>query len=71
MGRILRPNTTYSIQFGEAIVDITVVVAAKNIKRVFSTGTFIDSCSISGIAFDFFDGNSRKKRHHFTVRHEY
>ncbi len=56
----LRSNTTYSVQFGDAIVDITEGNAAKNIKRVFSTGPFIDSCTISGLAIDYFSGKALK-----------
>ena len=39
----LEENTTYSINFGDAIQDITEGNVLKNFKYVFSTGTFIDS----------------------------
>jgi hypothetical protein len=44
----LRPNTTYSIFFGESIKDIRENNPANNIRYVFSSGPVIDSLSISG-----------------------
>ncbi|MDX1684560.1 MAG: Ig-like domain-containing protein [Saprospiraceae bacterium] len=44
----LQKNTTYSIQFGESIVDLNEGNAAQNLKFVFSTGPVIDSLSIAG-----------------------
>jgi hypothetical protein len=45
----LAQNTTYTIQFGNAIVDFTEGNAANNLSYVFSTGSFLDSVSVSGI----------------------
>lgn len=45
---MLRPNTTYVINFGNAIVDITEANAAKNFVYTFSTGPYLDSLEISG-----------------------
>ena len=45
---MLRPNTTYIINFGNAIVDITEGNAAKNFVYTFSTGPYLDSLEISG-----------------------
>lgn len=45
---MLRPNTTYVINFGDAIVDITEGNAAKNFIYTFSTGPYLDSLEISG-----------------------
>ena len=45
---MLRPNTTYVINFGNAIVDITEGNAAKNFVYTFSTGPYLDSLEISG-----------------------
>jgi hypothetical protein len=45
---MLRPNTTYVINFGDAIIDITEGNAAKNFVYTFSTGPFLDSLEISG-----------------------
>lgn len=49
---ILKENTTYSIQFGDAIQDITANNKASTIKYVFSTGDYIDSLMIRGIVKD-------------------
>ena len=46
----LLPNTTYSINFGDAISDITESNILENYQYVFSTGTYVDSLSISGLA---------------------
>ena len=48
----LQPNTTYSINFREGIQDITEKNPAPNLKLAFSTGTYIDSLSISGKVTD-------------------
>jgi len=44
----LLPNTTYSIFFGNAIVDITEENPLANFLYVFSTGDYVDSLSIAG-----------------------
>jgi len=44
----LMPNTTYSIQFGNAIRDVNEGNIAQNYTYVFSTGNQIDSGSIQG-----------------------
>lgn len=44
----LEPNTTYVINFGDAIVDITEGNAAKNFVYTFSTGSYLDSLELSG-----------------------
>jgi hypothetical protein len=44
----LKPNTTYSVFFGDAIKDMKEGNAASNIQYVFSTGPEIDSLEISG-----------------------
>jgi 5-hydroxyisourate hydrolase-like protein (transthyretin family) len=49
---VLLENTTYSIQFGEAIKDITESNAVKNLRYVFSTGSYIDSLSIVARVLD-------------------
>ncbi|NND06031.1 MAG: hypothetical protein HKN87_06610 [Saprospiraceae bacterium] len=49
---VLRENATYSINFGEAIQDITENNPLKNYSFVFSTGTAIDSLQISGTIID-------------------
>lgn len=44
----LKENTTYSINFGSTIQDITNNNAAENLNLSFSTGPYIDSLSIQG-----------------------
>lgn len=44
----LAENTTYSLNFGDAIIDITESNPFPNYKYVFSTGDYIDSLSYSG-----------------------
>ncbi|MBL4706535.1 MAG: Ig-like domain-containing protein [Flavobacteriales bacterium] len=44
----LDENTTYSINFGNSIKDITEGNVLKNFKYVFSTGSFIDSLECKG-----------------------
>lgn len=44
----LLPNTTYSIQFGNAIRDVNEANPAKDFTWVFSTGDHIDSLTFSG-----------------------
>lgn len=51
----LLPNTTYSLNFGNAIVDITENNPIPNYKYVFSTGSFVDSLSYQGTIVNAFD----------------
>ncbi|MFD2999846.1 Ig-like domain-containing domain [Pontibacter toksunensis] len=44
----LQDSTTFTFNFREGIVDITEQNKAQNLKIAFSTGTFIDSSSVSG-----------------------
>ncbi len=44
----LLPNTTYSIDFGDAIVDLNEGNPLKNFRYTFSTGSVIDSNELSG-----------------------
>ncbi len=44
----LRSNTTYTVNFGEAIEDITEGNKVENLRYVFSTGDYIDSLRIRG-----------------------
>lgn len=54
----LKPNTTYTFNFGNSIVDITENNAQKNFKYVFSTGKMLDSLTISGKAADAYTGEN-------------
>ena len=44
----LQPNSTYYIQFGNAIRDVNEGNVAKDFSYVFSTGDHIDSMTLSG-----------------------
>lgn len=48
----LEPNTTYIINFGDAIRDITEGNILKNYKYVFSTGAFLDSLKYNAFVYD-------------------
>ncbi len=54
---VLRENATYSINFGEAIQDITESNPLKNYSFVFATGDIIDSLMIKGKTLDAFTGD--------------
>lgn len=47
-GDSLRSNTTYTVNFGEAVKDLTEKNPAEDLRFVFSTGPFLDSLSIRG-----------------------
>lgn len=51
-GDSLRANTTYTVNFGEAVKDLTEGNPAENLRFVFSTGDVLDSLSISGQLYD-------------------
>lgn len=48
----LDPNTTYSFNFREGVVDITEALPAKNAYLTFSTGPELDSGKVSGMLTD-------------------
>ncbi len=50
----LRQNTTYNLNFGNSIVDITERNPSQNAVIAFSTGPDIDTAFIKGIALDMF-----------------
>ena len=51
----LKPNTTYSFNFGQSIEDNNEGNPYRQFKYVFSTGTYIDSLTLSGSIKDAFD----------------
>lgn len=53
---VLRENATYTINFGNAIQDITESNPLENFSFVFSTGPQIDSLFIEGVVMDAFSG---------------
>ena len=50
----LRPNTTYTINFGTAVKDLHEGNPAKDLRFVFSTGDYIDSLTVRGSVVDAF-----------------
>lgn len=51
----LRPNTTYTFNFGQSIVDNNEGNPASFLNYVFSTGDYIDSLTVSGVVKDAFN----------------
>lgn len=49
------PNTTYSVYFGNAIVDLTEGNPIRNYNYIFSTGDYVDSLSYTGRVINSFD----------------
>lgn len=58
---VLRPQTTYTINFGSAIVDLNESTPLDQFKFIFSTGSFIDSLSLSGKVVDASTGKPVEK----------
>lgn len=52
----LRPDATYTINFGTAIQDFTEKNPAENLRFVFSTGEFLDSLTVNGVITDALNG---------------
>jgi uncharacterized protein (DUF2141 family) len=53
----LENNTTYIVNFGNSIVDITEGNEVVNFKYVFSTGSYIDSLTYTATIYDAFSKN--------------
>ncbi len=53
---VLRPNTTYTINFGTSVKDLHEGNPAQDLRFVFSTGDVIDSLSVAGPVVDAFSG---------------
>lgn len=51
----LRPNTTYTIFFGDAVVNFKENLPVHNFSYVFSTGSVVDSLQLKGQAIKAFD----------------
>jgi hypothetical protein len=56
----LHPNTTYVINFGKAISDMTENNVLENYIYVFSTGAYVDSLGLEGRIIDAFDLSPQK-----------
>ena len=54
----LKPNTTYSFNFGQSITDYNEGIPYSQFKYVFSTGSFVDSLTISGNIKDAFESKT-------------
>jgi hypothetical protein len=54
----LRPNTTYTVNFGAAIKDFHEGNVAPDLRFVFSTGDHLDSLSLQGGVADAFTGDA-------------
>lgn len=60
----LKDSTTYIINFGDAVQDITEGNIVPNLKMVFSTGAFLDSLTCSG---QIIDAKTRKPKEDVLV----
>ncbi len=58
--QLLKPNTTYRINFGKSICDMTEGNSADNFEYVFSTGNYVDSIKIKGYVVNAFNKNVEK-----------
>ena len=56
----LKPNTTYTINFGKSIVDFTEGNPVENFTYIFSTGDKIDSLEIEGKVVGAYDNKAKK-----------
>ncbi|MCW3085741.1 MAG: hypothetical protein JWP12_3107 [Bacteroidetes bacterium] len=56
----LKPNTTYSISFGNALQDLNEGNPIENFKYIFSTGDYIDSLNVKGKVRTAFDHKTDK-----------
>lgn len=59
-GQELKPNTTYSINFGNALKDINENNPKENFSYIFSTGSYIDSLKVKGKVQHAFDQGTEK-----------
>jgi hypothetical protein len=63
----LKPNTTYRLYFGNAIVDNNEKNQLKNFEFVFSTGNVVDSLSLRGRVVDAFDHKPDKDSYYVML----
>lgn len=56
----LLPNTTYTVNFRDAVQDITEKNPAQNLYLAFSTGSYIDSLHLHGTAYEILSGKEGK-----------
>ena len=62
----LKENKTYIFQFGDAIVDLNERNAASDLTHAFSTGSVLDTLSITGTVVDVFTGEKQAHRRIFV-----
>ncbi|RLD89058.1 MAG: hypothetical protein DRJ09_07275 [Bacteroidetes bacterium] len=65
----LKPNTTYSVYFGDAIIDLTEGNPLHSFSYIFSTGDHVDSLSLSGKVLNAFDLQPAEKAMVMLYRH--
>ncbi|MEO5582402.1 MAG: Ig-like domain-containing protein, partial [Saprospiraceae bacterium] len=58
---ILLPQTTYTINFGKSIKDLTEGNIVKDLRFVFSTGEIIDTGKINGKVYDALTGETKEE----------
>ncbi|MBT1703120.1 Ig-like domain-containing domain [Chryseosolibacter indicus] len=56
----LKDSTTYTFNFRDAVQDVTEKNPARNLRIAVSTGSYIDSMSVEGIAFDILEQKALK-----------
>lgn len=61
LNNTLRDSTTYTINFGESIKNISENIVLDNFTYAFSTGSYIDSLTVSGNVNDILTGKSVPK----------
>lgn len=54
----LKPNTTYSFNFGQSITDYNEGIPYSQFKYVLSTGSYVDSLTVSGRIKDAYDNKT-------------
>lgn len=54
----LKPNTTYSFNFGQSITDYNEGIPYSQFKYIFSTGAYVDSLTVSGNIQDAFENKT-------------
>ncbi len=58
---VLKEQTTYTVNFGQAIKDITENNVVKNLRFVFSTGDIIDTGYVAGKVRDAYTGETKEE----------
>jgi hypothetical protein len=56
----LKPNTTYSFNFGQSITDYNEGIPYSQFKYIFSTGAYVDSLTVSGNIKDAYENKTEE-----------